>query len=64
MSEGVLQIVEERRKAKGKGQGERYTQLHAEFQRRARRKRKLSEMNNPKKYRGKLNGKDKRSRKL
>jgi len=40
LSEGVLQIVEERREVKGKGQGERYTQLHAEFQRRARRDKK------------------------
>ena len=30
--EEALQITEERRKAKGKGEGERYTQLKAEFQ--------------------------------
>ena len=32
----ALQIAEERREAKGKGERERYTQLNAEFQRRAR----------------------------
>ena len=36
MSEEALQIVEERREAKGKGERQRYTQLHAEFQRIAR----------------------------
>ena len=35
--EEALQIAEERRKVKGKGQTERYTHLNAEFQRRARR---------------------------
>ena len=33
MSEEVLQIVEERKEVKGKGERERYTQLNAEFQR-------------------------------
>ena len=37
MSEEVLQIAEERREVKGKGEKERYTQLNAEFQRTARR---------------------------
>ena len=37
MSEEALQTVEKRRGAKGKGEKERYTQLNAEFQRRARR---------------------------
>ena len=32
MSEEDLQIVEKRRKVKGKGEKERYTQLNAEFQ--------------------------------
>ena len=32
LSEEALQIVEKRRKAKGKEKGERYTQLNAEFQ--------------------------------
>uniref|UniRef100_A0A8D2ISM3 Reverse transcriptase domain-containing protein n=1 Tax=Varanus komodoensis TaxID=61221 RepID=A0A8D2ISM3_VARKO len=35
--EEALQIAEERREAKGKGERERYTQLNAEFQRIARR---------------------------
>ena len=33
MSEEVLQIAEERREAKGKGEKERYTHLNADFQR-------------------------------
>ena len=33
MSEAALQIAEERREVKGKGERERYTQLNAEFQR-------------------------------
>ncbi|KAF7249257.1 Testican-1 [Varanus komodoensis] len=37
LPEEALQIAEERREAKGKGEGERYTQLNAEFQRTARR---------------------------
>ncbi|KAF7245142.1 Craniofacial development protein 2 [Varanus komodoensis] len=37
LSEEVLQIAEERRQVKGKGEKERYTQLNAEFQRIARR---------------------------
>ena len=37
MSEEALQIAEKRREMKGKGERERYTQLNAEFQRRARR---------------------------
>ena len=40
MSEGVLQIAEKRREAKGKGEKERYTHLNAEFQRIARRDKK------------------------
>ena len=40
MSEKSLQIAEERREAKGKGERERYTQLNAEFQRVARRDKK------------------------
>ena len=36
LSEEALQIVEGRREAKGKGEGERYTHLNAEFQRIAR----------------------------
>ena len=37
LSEEVLQIAEERREVKGKGERERYTQLNAEFQRIPRR---------------------------
>ena len=40
MSEEALQIAERRRKAKGNGKRERYTQLNAEFQRIARRDKK------------------------
>ena len=40
MSEEALQISEERRDMKGKGEMERYTQLNAEFQRIARRDKK------------------------
>ena len=40
MSEEVLQIAEKRRKAKGKGERERYTHLNAEFQRIAKRDKK------------------------
>ena len=42
MSEEALQIAEERREAKGKGERERYTQLNAEFQRIARRDKNTS----------------------
>ena len=41
LSEEALQIAEERREVKGKGERERYTQLSAEFQRRARRDEKV-----------------------
>jgi len=40
LSEEALQIAEKRRQAKSKGEKERYTQLNAEFQRRARRDKK------------------------
>ena len=41
MSEEALQIPEKRREAKGKGERERHTQLNAEFQRIARRDKKV-----------------------
>ena len=41
LSEEALQIAEERREVKGKGERERYTQLSAEFQRIARRDEKV-----------------------
>ena len=40
LSEEILQIAMKRRKVKGKGEKERYTQLNAEFQRIARRDKK------------------------
>ena len=42
-------IADERRKAKGKGERERYTQLNAEFQRIARRDKKAFLNENAKK---------------
>ena len=41
MSEEILQIAETRRETKGKGEKERYTQLNAQFQRIARRDKKV-----------------------
>ena len=41
LSEEILQIAEKRREAKGKGEKERYTHLNAEFQRTARRDKKV-----------------------
>ena len=41
LSVEALQITEERRDAKGKGERERYTQLNAEFQRSAKRDNKV-----------------------
>ena len=49
LSEEALQIAEERREVKSKRNGERYTQLNAEFQRIAKRDKKPSSMNNAKK---------------
>ena len=40
LSEEALEIAEKRREAKGKGEKERYTDLNAEFQRRAKRDKK------------------------
>ena len=40
VSEELSQIARKRREVKGKGERERYTQLKAEFQRRARREKK------------------------
>ena len=40
LSEETLQIAEKRRKAKGKGEKERYIHMNAEFQRIARRDKK------------------------
>ena len=41
LSEEALQIAEKRREVKGKGEKERYTHFNAEFQRIARRNKKL-----------------------
>ena len=41
LSEEALQIAEKRRKVKGKGERERYTQLNAEFQRIAGTEKKV-----------------------
>ena len=41
LSEKALQIAEERREVRGKGERKRYTQLSAEFQRLARRDKKI-----------------------
>ena len=44
LSEEALQIAEKRREVKSKGEKERYTHLNAEFQRIARRDKKVSEV--------------------
>ena len=41
MSDEALQIAEERRQVKGKGERERYTQLNADFQRIVRKNKKV-----------------------
>ena len=41
LSEEVFQIAEKRRELKGKGQKERYIHLNAEFQRKARRDKRV-----------------------
>ena len=41
LSKEDLQIAEKKREAQGKGEKERYTHLHAEFQRIARRDKKV-----------------------
>ena len=41
LPEEVLQIVEKRKDAKGKGEKERYTHLNAEFQRIAKKDKKV-----------------------
>ena len=51
LSEEALQIAEEKKKAKDKGEKERYTHVNAEFQRIARRERKPSSVISAKKQR-------------
>ena len=41
MSEDALQIAEERREVRGKGERKRYTQLNAKFQRTAKGNKKV-----------------------
>ena len=53
LSDEALQIAEKRREAKGKGEKERYTHLNAEFQRLARRDKKVFLSDQCKKNRGK-----------
>ena len=49
LSEEALQIAEERREVKSKGERESYIQLNAEFQRMTRSNKKAFLMNNAKK---------------
>ena len=59
MSDEALQIAKERREVKSRGERERYTQLHVEFQRTARRDKKAFFNEQCIKIRGKqLKGKD------
>ena len=51
MAEEALQIAVKRREMKSKGEKERYTHLTAEFQRIARRDKKVSSVINAKKKR-------------
>ena len=53
LSEDDLEIAEERRQAKGKGEKERYAHLNAEFQRIARRDKKAFLSDQYKQIRGK-----------
>ena len=50
LSEEALQIAENRREAKGKGENERYTNLNAEFRRIAQRDKKASRANHFSKF--------------
>ena len=59
LSEEALQIAEQRREGKGKGEKERYTHLNAEFQRISRRDKKAFLSDQCEENRGKQqNGKD------
>ena len=57
-SEEALQIAEEQREIKGKGERERYTQMNAEFQKIARRKKKAFLREQCKETGKQQNGKD------
>ena len=58
LSEEALQIAMKRRELKGKGVKERYSHLHAEFQRRARRDKKAFLSDQSKEIEKNKNGKD------
>ena len=58
LSEEALQIAEKRREAKGKGENERYIHLNAEFQRIARREKKVFLSDQCKEIEKQQNGKD------
>ena len=49
MSEEALQIAEKRREVKGKEEKERYTHLNTEFQKIARKDKKVFQVSNSKK---------------
>ena len=62
LSEEALQIAKKWREAKDKGEKERYTDLNAEFQRRAKRDKKAFHSDQCKRNKGKQeNGKEERS---
>ena len=58
LSKEALQIAMKRRKAKGKGENERYIHLNAEFQRIARRAKKAFLSDQCKEIEENKNGKD------
>ena len=58
MSDEALQIAEKRREAKGKGEKERYNHLNAEFQKIARRDKKVFLSDQCKEIEENKNGKD------
>ena len=58
LPEEDLQIAEKRREVKGKGEKERYKHLNAEFQRIARRDKKVFLSNQCKEIQKQQNGKD------
>ena len=58
MSEEALQIAEKKREMKAKGEKERYTDLNAEFQRIARRDKKVFLGDQCKEIEENKNGKD------
>ena len=58
LSEEALQIAEKRREAKGKGEKERYNHLNAEFQKIARRDKKVFLSDQCKEIEENKNGKD------